>query len=199
MPYRPPLLLAALLAGCSLAAPASQLCVVRHAESYKNLPEPPGDLDAGQLDALTPAGRDRARAIAEELPKNVARVWASPTGRTRETAAALGHPVVVDDGLRPIEGDLPWEARVEGWARGEDPRPGGGESLADAAVRVEATVDRLRDGLPSGAVAVAVTHGDVASLLLGALRGTPLLQRPTRDGLATGSVACLPLPPAGAR
>jgi len=128
-------------------------------------------------------------------------VWASPTGRTRQTAELLGSsvPVVVDEGLRPIQGDLAWEERVAAWARGQDARPEGGESLSDASARATDTLTRLRDGLGPGAAVVVVTHGDIASILLGEVRGTPLLQRPVRDTLVTGGVTCLPLPPSAER
>lgn len=152
-----------------------------------------------QLDTLTPAGETKARALKAELPAGVTHVWTSPTKRTRQTAALLGlQEPVVAIALRPLDGDTPWGSRVAAWAQERDPRPeGGGESLADGAARVHALLAHVRETLRPGAHAVLVTHGDIASLPLGELRGTPVLRRPTQDTLGTGQAACLPLSGAG--
>ena len=169
-------------------ARASQLCVVRHAQAYKNLDPRPDDLSSERLDSLTPSGEDRARALGDALPEGVAEVRSSPTQRTRQTAELLrgSAPLMVDPRLRPLEGDISWDERASAWSRGEDPRPEGGESLADGAERVESLLRQLRSELRPGEHAVAVTHGDIASILLGEIRGTPLLERPERDTLGTG-------------
>ena len=178
-------------AGCS-EAPASQVCVARHAEAFKNLEPPPPDMTPAELDALTPRGARQAAALRERLPGPRVRVWASPAGRTRQTAEALSGAVTVTEALRPNDGDLSWAERREALARGEDPRPPGGESLADGAARATALLERLE--LSGGEHAVLVTHGDVAPLILGHLAGTPLLERPRRHGLETGQMRCAPLP-----
>jgi broad specificity phosphatase PhoE len=194
-------LAAALLAGCTegpdgaTETPTSRLCVVRHAQAYKNLDPRPAGMSPEQLDSLTPDGEAQARALAGALPDGVARLWSSPARRTRQTAERLGLPVPVrvEPALRPLEGDLPWDQRMAAWSRGEDPRPEGGESLADGAARADALLRRLRAELEPGEHAAVVTHGDLASILLGELRGTPLLERPRRDTLGTGQMRCLPL------
>lgn len=183
------------LLACGGAPPApSQLCVVRHAEAFKNLDPAPAGLSPEQLDALTPRGEEQARRAGAALPAGVERVLTSPAGRARETAAWLGPwTPEVEPALRPLDGDLPWSERERAWAAGEDPRPPGGESLADGQARARALLDRLRAALPPGRHAVVVTHGDLGPVLLGELRGTPLLARPTRDALPGGGVVCLPL------
>ena len=185
------LLLVAL--GCGAPSPAS-VCVVRHAQAVKNLDPRPEGLTPEQLDTLTPQGEAQARQLAEDLPPGALTLYTSPAQRTRQTAALLGRGTpTVEPALRPLDGKVPWDTRVAAWTRGEDPRPPGGESLADGAARVDALLDRLRGTVKPGEGAVLVTHGDVASLLLGALRGTPLLQRPTTDTLGTGELQCEPL------
>lgn len=173
---------------------ASRLCIVRHAEAYKNLEPPPTGLTAAQLDTLTPRGEAQARAVAATLPDG-ARIWSSPAQRARQTAELLhgASPVVVEPDLRPLDGGIPWNERMAAWSRGQDPRPAGGESLADGAARAATLVRRLPAQLDPHEHAVVVTHGDMASILLGAGRGTPLLQRPARDTLDTGKATCIPL------
>jgi broad specificity phosphatase PhoE len=169
----------------------SQICVVRHAEAWKNVEPRPDDRDP---DTLTPDGESQARALAPQLPKGVALTWASPTQRAQQTAALLGTGAVdVAAELRPLDGVLDWESRLGHWSRGEDPRPPGGESLADGQRRAQRLLTGIRKQLEPGAHAVVVTHADLASVILGELRGTPLLERPTKDTLATGEHACLPL------
>jgi phosphohistidine phosphatase len=77
-----------------------RLYVVRHAEAA------PGEPD--ELRALTPAGREQARALAERLAREGTRldaVLSSPLLRARETAAAIGKElgvaVEVEVGLAP--------------------------------------------------------------------------------------------------
>ncbi|MBX3246066.1 MAG: histidine phosphatase family protein [Myxococcales bacterium] len=171
----------------------SSLCVVRHAEAYKNLSPVPADMSESALDALTPNGEGQARRLVPSLPDGVRFVWSSPAGRTRETAAILGREVEVLTELRQLDGDVAWEERVRAWGEGHDPRPDDRESLADGERRADEVLRRARGALAEGGHGVVVTHGDVASLLLGALRGTPLLQRPTTDVLATGEMACVPI------
>ena len=178
-------------------AGVSILCVVRHAEAFKNLDPPPTDMTADQLDTLTGDGIKQARKLRKSVPRGVTRVWTSPANRTRETATqlALGPPVVIEPALRQLDGAISWDERAQAWSRGEDVRPDGGESLGDGAERVRSMLAQLHRELPPGEHAVIVTHGDIVSLTLGELRGTPLLERPVRDRLNNGEMACLPLPP----
>lgn len=178
-------------------APTAQVCVARHAESFRNLNPRPEGLSEAELDALTPQGEAQARALAARLPAGVARVWSSPLNRAQQTAGLLGAPVPVEvqADLRPLDGAIPWAEREAAWAAGQDPRPPDGESLGDGQGRAVALLGRLRDQLGPGQHAVLVTHSDLGALLLGELRGTPLLERPAKDTLATGDLACLPLGP----
>lgn len=172
----------------------SRLCVVRHAQAFKNLDPRPEDLTPEQRDSLTPEGEAQARALAARIPAEVALVLTSPASRTQQTAARLASVTPrVEPALRPLDGALSWDARVAAWTRGEDPRPEGGESLADGAARTGALLARLRAELTPGQVAIVVTHGDVAALLLGELRETPLLERPTREALGEAEMRCEPL------
>jgi broad specificity phosphatase PhoE len=177
-----------------LRDPSSLLCVVRHAQAHKNL-DPPPAMTAAQLDSLTAVGVAQVEHLRLALPAGVAIVLASPTGRTVQTAELLGLPMSVEVApeLSSLRGGLPLAARQQAWASGEDPRPAGGETLADGAARATAVIDRLRRELAPGSHAVAVTHGDIAPVLIGELAGTPLLERPALHPLATGAMTCLPL------
>lgn len=188
--------LGALTVACTEARPAepSRLCVVRHAEAYKNLDPRPAALSDEALDALTPEGLARTAELRATLPAGKLRAWASPTRRTRQTAEGLRpETLVVEPALRSLDGAARWAARKRAAAEGRDLSVPDGESLADGAKRAQALLSRVRAALAPGEHAVLVTHGDLAPLLLGALRGTPLLERPARDGLETGQMACAPL------
>jgi alpha-ribazole phosphatase len=125
------------------------LIVVRHGQTEANAA---GHL-LGRTDvALTELGRQQASRVATALQEfDIARVVSSPLRRARETAQALGHPVVVDD--RWIELDYgEFEGRpvsgvpAEDWARWRNDlefAPPGGESLADLGRRVRAACDDL--------------------------------------------------------
>ncbi len=194
----------ALWSGCATsssrgAAPPT-LCVVRHAPSYHNLSPPPEDMSAETRDALTPEGQRMAEALGAELTRahQITRVRSSPLGRARQTAAALEEAAQVttqvEPALRPMGGDMTWEARDAAWARGEDPRPAGGESLSDVQARVRGMLQSLRVDARAGTTTVLVTHGDTASVVLGELAQTPLLQRPRAHTLGPGQARCAPWP-----
>jgi broad specificity phosphatase PhoE len=137
------------------------LVIVRHGRTAANASglllgrgDPP-------LDAL---GRVQAAAVADALDE-VTRVVASPLGRARETAAAFGRPVEIDE--RWIELDYgDWEGRPlrdvgpevwSAWRADVDYRPPGGETLAELGQRVRAACDDLAEAAASGTV-VVVTH-----------------------------------------
>jgi len=193
--------IAALVGGCASSPELSEqaepqvVCVVRHAEAFKNLTPVPDGMKAQDLDALTPRGEADASALAVRLPPRLEVVLSSPTRRTRQTAEGLAGAVRVEvsEALRPLAGGPLPAPRGELWRAGEDPRPEGGESLADGQARVVALLDQLRAELPPGGVAVLVTHGPIAATILGELRGAPLLMRHRTDDLATGEMRCLPL------
>ena len=125
------------------------LIVVRHGQTEANAA---GHL-LGRSDVpLTELGRRQAESVAVALRElDVAQVVSSPLRRARETADALGLPVVVDD--RWIELDYgEFEGRpisgvpAEDWARWRHDlefAPPGGESLAALGRRVRAACDDL--------------------------------------------------------
>jgi len=119
------------------------LILVRHGESTGNA----AGLLLGRTDApLTDRGRRQAAALAP-LVAGATRVIASPLRRAVDTARALGLPCPIEVDERWIEvdyGELDAQplAAVPGevWAAWRaDPgyRPAGGESLADASLRVD--------------------------------------------------------------
>ena len=123
------------------------LVLVRHGRTAANA----GGLLLGRAD---PPLDDHGMAQAASLGGAVAgarRVVSSPLRRARETAAALGLPVEVDE--RWVELDYgEWDGRpiadvpLEAWRRWRadvDFAPPGGESLADLGRRVRAACDEL--------------------------------------------------------
>lgn len=179
-------------------AVTSKVCVARHAEAYQNLVPRPAGLTAAKLDSLTARGEEQARGAAKLLPSGVSLVMSSPAQRARQTAVLLGRgpagrAVKVVAALRSLDGALAWGKRLQAFAKGQDPRPLGGESLADGQARVRTLLAGLRKRLVPGRHALLVTHGDIAALLLGELEGVPLLERPRRNKLGTGALRCLPL------
>lgn len=187
----------ALASGCKTLPPtaARELCVVRHAEAYKNVPALSAGMTPEQLDRLTPAGEAQAKALRDRL-SGLALAWTSPAGRAQATAALASDVAAVERAeLRSLDGDVAWSKRLADWAQGTDPRAPGGESLEDGAVRARALLEELRQALPAGGRAAVFTHGDLAALLLGELQGTPLLQRPTAHELAASEARCVPLDP----
>jgi broad specificity phosphatase PhoE len=129
------------------------LLLVRHGQTAANA----AGLLLGRADPpLSDLGRQQAAALAARIPSD-ARVITSPLLRARETAAAFGRGVEVDDRWIELDygtldgvalGDVPPDV----WTRWRsDPTyvPAGGESLADLGVRVRAActelVEEVRD------------------------------------------------------
>jgi len=126
---------------------------------------------------LDEVGEAQAAALASALP-SVTRVVSSPLGRARQTAAAFGLPVEVDerwieldygtlDGqpLRDVPGSV-WQR----WR--EDPSfvPAGGESLVDLGRRVRHACDELAEAAASADVAVVSHVSPVKAAIAWALR-----------------------------
>jgi broad specificity phosphatase PhoE len=137
------------------------LLIVRHGQTQANA----DGLILGRADpALTDLGRRQAAALAAVLPAP-ALVVSSPLLRARETAAAFGVPVSVDE--RWIELDYgaldqtPAASVADDlWARWRaDPEfaPPGGESLRALGRRVRAGCEALADQA-AGADVMVVTH-----------------------------------------
>jgi broad specificity phosphatase PhoE len=137
------------------------LVLARHGQTDANA----RGLLLGRLDPpLSALGRQQAAALASLVPLD-ARVVTSPLLRARETAAAFGRPVEVDERWIELDyGDYDGQpiATVpdDDWARWRrDPHftPPGGESLVDLGTRVhdacEGLVEEARD-----ADVVVVTH-----------------------------------------
>lgn len=123
------------------------LILVRHGQTQANAD---GRLLGRADPPLTELGRRQACAIADIVARD-ARVVSSPLVRARDTAAALGLPVEVDDRWIEVdygefEGERPGDVPSDVWRRWrEDPDfvPGGGESLEDVARRVRAACESL--------------------------------------------------------
>jgi broad specificity phosphatase PhoE len=147
------------------------------------------DRFAGATDvALSDLGREQTRRLAARLTsENIAAIYASPMGRTVETAGILAEPhkleVQTRDGLREISHGR-WEGltrrEVEERFPGEsaawekDPftfAPQGGESgLAVTARALPVLLELVR--LHTGAAILVVSHKATIRLLLSSLLGS---------------------------
>jgi broad specificity phosphatase PhoE len=144
--------------------------------------------------ALSPLGRDQAAAFGKWLAERPAserptRVWSSPYRRARETAevalaeSGLDCPLLVDERLRDRElGVLdrltahgvrvrfPAEAQRRHYLGKFYYRPPGGESWADAALRLRSFLHDLGDDL-DGRTVLIVAHDAIVLLLRYVLEG----------------------------
>jgi broad specificity phosphatase PhoE len=175
--------------------------IVRHAEAYKNVPHLPST-PKEKLDSLTPKGLMQAASIGKFLrDKGVVVVITSPTGRTRQTADAIGKALGLDKryfedkafaslrkGKTPNGKPVSWSWRKKQWKAGHDPRPEGGESLADGAARAIGAINQLAKQYPGEAVTI-VSHGDICAALLGQAESTSISKRHELHDVATGSVS----------
>ena len=139
------------------------LLLARHGRTELNA----AGLLQGRVDPpLDAVGRAQAAALAA-IPRiaGASRVVCSPLVRARETAAALGPPVTVDDRWTELDYGT-WDGRpfaevaAEEWARWRaDPAwsPPGGESLDAVGDRVRAAAASLADEAAEADV-VVVTH-----------------------------------------
>jgi broad specificity phosphatase PhoE len=137
------------------------LFIVRHGETGPNVE---GRILGRADPPLTDVGRAQATSLAASLPPP-ALVVASPLRRARDTAAAFGVAVDVDE--RWIELDygeydgLPTSAVAEDvwvrWRTDASFTPRGGESLAALGTRVRAACESLAE-VAASAVVVVVTH-----------------------------------------
>ena len=137
------------------------LLVVRHGQTAANAA---GQL-LGRADVpLTETGREQAAALAAAVGP-VDRVISSPLQRARDTAAAFGQHVEVDDRWTELDygvydelalGDVPAEMWQK-WRGDAEFAPPDGESLASVGRRVRAACDDLATGA-SESVVVVVSH-----------------------------------------
>ncbi|MGH7919558.1 MAG: histidine phosphatase family protein [Candidatus Dormibacteraceae bacterium] len=119
----------------------SEVLLIRHGDCYDGLRVE--DQDDPPLSAL---GRTQTQALAGRLAGTpLAAVYTSDLRRARETAAALGHDVVLDPRLQ--------EAAID-WGEGMRFT----ETIAEVAVRVARTVDDAVARHPGQRIAM-VSHG----------------------------------------
>jgi broad specificity phosphatase PhoE len=183
--------------------------VVRHAEAYKNVSHPPG-MPKGKLDSLTPRGIEQARNTGAYLKdKNIFVVVASPTGRTRETARIIAEEIglkgsfsedrafaSMKKGVTSEGKPATWSWRKRQWREGHDPRPKGGESLADATKRAVQTLKTLIKKYPGKGI-VIITHSDICAGLAGHAGDTPYPRRYEKHKTSLGSVIEIAVSPDG--
>ncbi len=125
------------------------LILVRHGRTVANAT----GLLQGRIDnPLDPVGEQQARAIAASLSPLVSpRVISSPLQRARQTAAALGLAVEIDERFveldyGTLDGVPVRDVSADVWARWRGDTgfvPAGGESLADLQARVEGACAEL--------------------------------------------------------
>ena len=178
-----------------------RLFLVRHAEAFKNL-DPLPSLPLNQLDSLTTAGKNQAAALGHYLKsKRIRAIYASPTGRTRQTAEIISqtiefnNPVIVDNDLISLRKGqmsslqaLSSDADVSQGKTNMTTWGNDGESLAEGQQRVIALLNRLTKQY-SGQAIVFVTHGDICTALLAYATGISPDPAQTLPGVRTGSVS----------
>jgi broad specificity phosphatase PhoE len=161
----------------------SRLILVRHGRTLWNAE----NRGQGQTDIpLDAVGREQAAAAGAALALlKPSVVWSSDLSRARDTAAAVGLPVVTDPRLREIdlgryEGLTPaeWEAddpvTYKLWRSGHDVRRGGGETYAEVGVRAAAAVkEALASVADPWGLTVIVAHGGTIRALLVELLALP--------------------------
>jgi broad specificity phosphatase PhoE len=137
------------------------LLLVRHGETLSNR----RGLLLGRADpTLTQVGEAQARQLASTLPAPD-RVMSSPLRRARDTAAAFGHTVEIDERWIELDyGELDQRASTsvpdELWARWRADSsfaPPGGESLSALSSRVAAACAEVSQEAAESTV-VVVTH-----------------------------------------
>ena len=151
------------------------LVLVRHGQTDANA----RGLLLGRADPpLSELGRRQAAALATRIPAD-ARVVASPLVRTRETAAAFGRPVDIDERWIELDygefdgkpvAEVPAEVWTD-WRADAHFTPPGGESLVMLGVRVRAACEELLDDARERDV-VVVSHVSPIKAALGWALGT---------------------------
>ena len=144
------------------------MILVRHGESTGNA----AGLLMGRIDApLTERGLAQAKTLGGSL-SGVTRVISSPLERARDTAAALdlGLPIEIDERWVELDygefdgqplGSVPSEVWKR-WRSDPHYRPPGGETLAEAGIRVRSACDQLFTGSETtGSETTGARSGDV--------------------------------------
>ena len=182
-------------------APGVRVYLGRHALAWKNVPAKrrPHGMDEAALDSLTEQGRERARAVGARLRgAGVTRVVSSPAQRARQTAAEIAavlgiEEVEVSESVEPLQHGASREAadsrwRIGNWKAGRDPRPEGGEALADGLARAAGFLEAVADAAP-GTTLVVVSHGEIAAALIGKAAGVSPLTGYERNFVGEGTVS----------
>jgi broad specificity phosphatase PhoE len=169
------------------AADPTTMILLRHGDTRVS----PEHRFSGRRDLpLSAAGTRQARAAAGRLAAGarVDAVVCSPLRRAAATAAiagaALGLAPVVDedlaetdfgdwDGFTLAEIQQRWPAAAAAWRADPGQAPPGGESFADAALRVDRARDRLLAG-HAGQTVLVVSHVTPIKILLCRALGAPL-------------------------
>jgi probable phosphoglycerate mutase len=161
---------------------------------------------------LTPEGEAQARALARRLAReDLHEIQTSPRERARSTAeaiaAATGAPLATQDALDEIDfgdwtgaafADLDGQPLWDDWNRARSTaRPPGGESMAEAADRIERHVQALAATRAGQRVAL-VTHADMIRALVARVLGLSL-DNLLRFEIGPASVTVLEIGPHGAR
>jgi probable phosphoglycerate mutase len=175
--------------------------LVRHAQAWKNVPAllRPSGLSEAQLDSLTDEGHEQARAVGRRLAAaGVTRVLSSPAQRARQTAEAIAGELAtgaieVSETFQPLQHGASREAadyrwRTRNWKAGKDPRPEGGESLADGLARAAGFLDAIAAATP-GTTLVVVTHGEIAAALLSKAAGVSPLAGYDANFVGEGTIS----------
>lgn len=144
----------------------AELVLVRHGETeWSRTGRHTGRTDV----PLTPAGEDRARALAARLDRPFALALTSPLERARRTAALAGvaadvEPDLVEWDYGPEEGRTTEQARVDrpGWTVWHG--TGLAETPDDVGVRMRRVLTRVRPALEVGDVCL-VGHGHALRIL----------------------------------
>lgn len=153
------------------------LLLVRHGETDWNRT---GQIMGAQPVPLNQTGEAQARRLAQQLASRPIRaLYSSPVARAVQTAeilaSALQVPVTIDRGLTEI-GVGAWEGRYwkdlaedlmrqNYYARPQEARPPGGETLQEVQARAVATVERVAACDATGAL-LFVSHADVVRAIV---------------------------------
>ncbi|EMR06404.1 phosphoglycerate mutase [Bhargavaea cecembensis DSE10] len=141
---------------------AKLVYVIRHCAAVGQEPEA----------ALTPAGHEQAKQLAEHLMNlGIESVISSPFVRARQSIQPFldrsGLTLTADERLAervlsttPIDD---WMEKLKSSFADPDISYNGGESGREAAMRARSVID----GLPEGSCTALVTHGNLMSLLIG--------------------------------
>ncbi|WP_372369739.1 histidine phosphatase family protein [Candidatus Uabimicrobium sp. HlEnr_7] len=166
------------------------IIVVRHAQAYKNLSQPPLGIDK---DSLTELGKKQANSLGKILCDRNIDLWISSTkNRAIETRDLVflgnkysGKKETIVDFLSMNKGNKDWPWRIQNWKRGEDPRPENGESLLDATNR---SIKKIQQ-YSSQKTIIIFSHGDICATLIGHAMKTPIWKRYERHQLPLAGYA----------